>query len=149
MSADHQSTDASDTSMQEQSPQLADGNATRSPAERLSFGIALSILAVIVGLVVYVCQTEQEPPALSVRPKIIREAQGQFYVPFEVTNTGGETAEAVQIIAELRVNGQIEQIGEQSIDFLSGGETEEGTFILSRDPRQGELIVRAASYKIP
>ena len=39
--------------------------------------------------------------------------------------------------------------GEQQIDFLSGGEIEEGAFIFSHHPQEGKLIVRVASYKLP
>ena len=123
----------------------------RSPAEWTSFGIATSILAAIVGLVLFNWFDQKDkPPILSATPNAeIRQAQGQFYVPFEITNSGGETAESVQIIAELRVNGEVEETGEQNIDFLSGGEKQEGAFIFSRNPREGELILRVASYKLP
>lgn len=123
----------------------------RTPAEWVTFAIACFILASIIGLVLYNWRTKkQEPPVISVtRSEPIREVQGQFYVPFAVTNTGGETAESVQIIAELRLNGEVLESGDQQIDFLSSGETEEGAFIFSRNPSQGELIVRSSSYKLP
>jgi uncharacterized protein (TIGR02588 family) len=123
----------------------------RSRAEWTTFSIALFILAVIVGLVLYKWLTQKnQPPVLSItRQSDIREAPGQFYVPFSVTNTGGETAESVQVMAELRINGEVEEAGEQQIDFLASGEKEEGAFVFSRDPRQGELVIRVASYKLP
>lgn len=123
----------------------------RSPAEWISFSIALLILTAVVGLVVYQWITQkQEPAMLSVTQKNeVQRTPGQFYVSFSVTNTGGETAELVQVIAELRINGKVEETGEQHIDFLSSGETEEGAFVFSRNPRQGEVIVRVASYKLP
>ncbi|MBD1837005.1 TIGR02588 family protein [Coleofasciculus sp. FACHB-64] len=134
----------SDSSQQQRPP--------RSLAEWVSFAIATSIVALLVGLVLYDWATQKnEPPTLSVTAKEreLRQTQEQFYIPFEVTNTGGETAESVQIIAELRVNGKVEETGEQQIDFLSGGEKEEGAFIFSRNPRDGELVVRVSSYKLP
>jgi uncharacterized protein (TIGR02588 family) len=123
----------------------------RTPAEWVTFTIACFILAAIIGLVLYNWRTKkQEPPIISVtRREPIREVQGQFYVPFAVTNTGGETAESIQIVAELRVNGEVVESGDQQIDFLSSGEMEEGAFIFSRNPSQGELIVRSSSYKLP
>jgi uncharacterized protein (TIGR02588 family) len=123
----------------------------RTPAEWVTFAIACSILSILIGLVLYNWLTKkQEPPIISVtRNTPIRETQGQFYVPFTVTNTGGETAESVQIIAELRVNGEVLESGDQQIDFLSSGETQEGAFIFSRNPSQGQLIVRSSSYKLP
>jgi uncharacterized protein (TIGR02588 family) len=123
----------------------------RTPAEWITFAIACFILFTLIGLVLYNWLTKKhEPPIISVtRNTPIRETQGQFYVPFTVTNTGGETAESVLIIAELRVNGEVLESGDQQIDFLSSGETQEGAFIFSRNPSQGQLIVRTSSYKLP
>ncbi|MBD0344238.1 MAG: TIGR02588 family protein [Coleofasciculus sp. Co-bin14] len=123
----------------------------RSPAEWTTFSIALFILAGLVGLVFHQWLTQDStPPVVSVTHQDkIREAPGQYYVPFEVKNLGGETAESVQVIAELRINGQVEESGEQQIGFLASGEKEEGAFVFSRNPRQGELTVRVASYKLP
>ena len=123
----------------------------RSLAEKVTFSIAILILTLIIGLVVYSwINQKNELPVVSVTAKPeIRELQGQFYIPFAVTNTGGATAESVQVIAELRINGEVEESGEQQIDFLSGNETEEGAFVFSRNPREGEVVIRVASYKLP
>jgi uncharacterized protein (TIGR02588 family) len=124
----------------------------RSLAEQITFGIAALILAGIVGLVLYIWfdEEKQQPPDITVSNQgTVREASGQFYVPFEIKNIGGGTAESVQVIAELRINGEVEESGEQQIDFLSGGETEEGSFVFSRNPQEGELVLRVASYKLP
>ncbi|MBD2356775.1 TIGR02588 family protein [Tolypothrix sp. FACHB-123] len=123
----------------------------RSIAEWVTFSIASLILAVIVSLVGYTWLTDKnQPPIVSVSNKqTIRESDGQFYVPFEVVNTGGDTAESVQIIAELEIDGKVAETGEQQIDFLSRGETEEGAFIFSQNPNQGNLKIRVASYKLP
>lgn len=123
----------------------------RSLAEWISFWIASLIVMAIGGLIVYVWLTEEkQPPLISVtQDGVAREAEGNFYVPFAITNTGGGTAESVQVIAELRVQGEVEETGEQQIDFLSGGETESGAFVFTRNPREGEIILRVASYKLP
>jgi uncharacterized protein (TIGR02588 family) len=120
------------------------------PAEWITFAIALLIVLSIIGLVLYTWFTQdKQPPVLSITRGEIREAQGQFYVPFKVTNTGGETAESVQVIGKLRLNEEIEESGEQQIDFLSGGESEEGAFIFTHNPQNGEIVLRVASYKLP
>ncbi|GBE92321.1 TIGR02588 family protein [Nostoc cycadae] len=123
----------------------------RSLAEWITFGIASSILAVVISLVGYMWLNEKnQPPILSLSQKpVVREIDGKFYVPFEIVNTGGETAESVQIIAELQIADQVVEAGEQQIDFLSDGEKEEGAFIFSQNPRQGKLTMRVASYKLP
>jgi uncharacterized protein (TIGR02588 family) len=123
----------------------------RTPAEWLTLGIASTILATITGLVIYAWATEGDRlPVLAVRQtQPIREAAGQFYVPFEVRNEGGETVESVQVVAELRVNDRVEAVSEQQIDFLSGGEAETGAFVFQQDPRQGTMRLRVGSYTEP
>ncbi|QLE54480.1 TIGR02588 family protein [Nostoc sp. TCL26-01] len=124
----------------------------RSLAEWVAFSIALFILGVIITLVGYVWFNDKnQPPILAVTKKqqMIREINGQFYIPFEVVNTGGQTAESVQIIAELEIGGKVIETGEQHIDFLSDSEQEEGAFIFSKNPNEGKLTVRIASYKLP
>ncbi|MEH2364438.1 TIGR02588 family protein [Nostoc sp.] len=123
----------------------------RSMAEWVTFSVASFILAIIISLVGYTWLNEKnQPPMLSVTKKqTIREIDGQFYVPFEVVNNGGDTAESVQIMAELLIKGKVTETGEQQIDFLSSGESEEGAFIFSQNPRQGKLNLRVASYKLP
>lgn len=120
-------------------------------AEMVTFAIASLIVAVLIGLVIFVWVTEShEDPILAVtRDEAIEEHRGAYYVPFTVTNEGGGTAEAVEIVAELRLNGEIEETGQQMIDFLSSKEEEEGVFIFRTNPADGDLSVRAASYKMP
>jgi uncharacterized protein (TIGR02588 family) len=123
----------------------------RSLAEWISFGIATAFLLAVAGLVFFVWFTAPAgPPVITViQVGDIREVGAQFYVPFEVNNAGGDTAEAVQVLATLRVNGEVVEQSEQQFDFLSGGETEQGTFVFTHDPREGDLELSIGSYKIP
>jgi uncharacterized protein (TIGR02588 family) len=123
----------------------------RNPAEWLTFGIASSILGGIIGLVIYLgINDKHQPPLISITQKdVIAKGNGQYYVPFEIVNQGDETAESVQILAELKTGEQTEETGEQHIDFLSSGETEEGAFIFTQDPSKGKLKIRVGSYKSP
>lgn len=124
---------------------------TPSIAELVLFSLASFILSIIIGLVIYSWMNgENNPPVLSVNlASEIRSVNGQFYVPFAVTNTGGITAESVEIVAKLYIKGKVEESGQQEVTFLSGGEVQEGAFIFSKNPQDGKLIVRVASYKLP
>ncbi|NJL65340.1 MAG: TIGR02588 family protein [Methylacidiphilales bacterium] len=123
----------------------------RTVAEWITFSISLSILASIIGLVIYtLINDKHQPPLISIIQKpTTHKINGQYSVPFEVVKQGDETAESVQIIAELKVNNRLEETGEQQIDFLSSREKEEGAFIFSHNPQQGQLKIRVASYKLP
>lgn len=125
--------------------------AGRSPAEWITFSIGSLILAIVIGLVSYDWMTQrEEPPVLSVAPKgSIREHQEQFYVPFTVKNEGGKTAASVRVVAELKIAGEVEEIAELEIDFLSKQEIEEGAFVFTRNPKEGDLNMRVSSYKLP
>lgn len=124
---------------------------SRSWAEKLSSMIASLIVITLLGLVIYSWRTGKDtPPILNlIETETIRQEQGQFYVPFTVKNEGGKTAESVQVIGELYLDGEIIESGEQQIDYLSGGESASGAFIFSQNPQQGELKIRVASYKLP
>lgn len=123
----------------------------RSLAEWMTFGIATLVLIAILSLVIYDwVATPNTPPVIELTQSgAIREVNGQYYIPFTIKNVGGNTAEAVQLIAELKIDGEIEESGEQQIDFLAGDESEEGAFVFSRNPSEGELILRVGSYKMP
>jgi uncharacterized protein (TIGR02588 family) len=123
----------------------------RTVAEWITFGAATFILSGIIGLVVYTGLTdEQKAPILSIqRKEVIRQANGKYQVSFEIINDGDKTAESVQILAELKINNQVEEGGEQQIDFLSSDEKEEGAFLFDTNPNKGELKIRVASYKLP
>jgi uncharacterized protein (TIGR02588 family) len=120
-------------------------------AEWISLAIAATLLMGSISLVGYLWGSEEqrEPPILNVTPLEMRQSAGEFYVPFEIINTGGETAESVQVTAELQINGRTVESGEQILEFLSSQEKVEGTFIFTRDPQQGEVIIRIASYQKP
>jgi uncharacterized protein (TIGR02588 family) len=123
----------------------------RSLAEWVTFGVAALLLTAIVSLVIYDwVATPATPPVIRLtRSGEIRAVNGQYYIPFTIENIGGNTAESVQVIAELKIDGSIEEAGEQQIDFLAGDESEEGAFVFQRNPAEGELILRVGSYKMP
>jgi len=123
----------------------------RSSAEWVSFIFASLICASIAGLVVYSWIIERDrPPILKVEAVgNIREENGQFYIPFEVTNVEGQTVESVQVIAELEISNEIKETGDLEIDFLTKGEKEEGAFVFKHNPKDGKLRFRIASYRLP
>jgi uncharacterized protein (TIGR02588 family) len=123
---------------------------SRSLAEWITFSVALSLLTTIVYLIGYTWFTQKNlPPLLRLNQGTIRRVDSQFYVPFQVKNSGGEAVESVQVLAILQFKNQLEQTGEQKIDFLAANEMEEGVFVFSQNPQEGDLTLRIASYQKP
>jgi len=125
--------------------------APRSTSEQVSFLIALLILFGIIGSVGYlwVRDRNQSLPVLEISVDSAEQRETSYYVPFTVINFGGKTAATVQVIAELRIGSETVESGEQTINFLSREEEVSGTFVFTRDPGEGELTVRVASYLNP
>jgi len=128
-----------------------DDRAPRSLAEWLTFALSALVLAGLVGLILLDWQVNQNrPPAFAVEvTDAVRVDNGRFYVPFAITNTGGRIARTVQVTAALTLPTGEAETGEQQIDFLSGQERKQGSFVFTHDPEAGELLVRVASYSAP
>ena len=132
-------------------PEAHDDRRVRSPAEWLTLTLSAMVLSLIVGLVLYDWQVSQNiPPAFQVElTETARLTEGHYYVPFTLRNTGGRIARTVQVLANLHLPDGSEETGEQQFDFLSGNERKKGGFVFEHDPKDGELIVRVASFGLP
>lgn len=121
----------------------------RTLAEKVSFSISLFLISIIVALICYTWITgDTNPPIISVSTAEIKQVNQQYYVPFTVINSGGKTANTVEVVAQL-VTPEETQTGRQEIDFLSRQETQKGEFVFNRNPKAGKLTVRIASYQEP
>lgn len=126
----------------------------RSPAEWTTFSVAAAIVLALVAAVVFDWQVNQtRPPVFKLTVgEVLQVDERQYHLPFRITNTGGRIARTVQVMADLRLmgpQGPVEEHGEQQIDFLSGQEQKQGSFVFTYPPSNGELVVRVASYGLP
>ena len=130
-----------------QSEEVSD---SRSTGEKISFFIALAILfSVLCGVGYLWNQGEEDPSVLETAVESVEKRGSSYYLPFTVKNEGDRTAAAVQVIAELQINNEIVEWGEQEIAFLSRQEEVQGAFVFERNPSEGLLTVRVASYLEP
>ena len=83
-------------------------------------------------------------------------AAGIFFFPYlfppppaaEVLTEGDKTAANVQVRAELTIDGETID-GDQTIDFLSGGEDRALVFVFEQDPANGDVQVLVTSFAKP
>ncbi len=124
---------------------------TRSLAEWFTLSVCTLVLAAIVGLVLYDWQISKNlPPAFQIELlEPARVTEGRYYLPFVLRNTGGQIARTVQVIATLHLADGSDETGEQQIDFLSGNERKQGSFVFEHNPQSEDLDVRVASFGLP
>ena len=124
----------------------------RSTAEWTTLGISITIVLGILGLITYLyISGGGERPNIAVDAKFeeLRSEPSGYYLPVEVINEGDRTAEDVRVEVELDSSNGQPETSEISVMFLAGGERMTGTFIFEEDPTQGELTIRAISYRDP
>ena len=124
----------------------------RSVAEWVTLGISSAILLAVVGTLVYQQLSGGDDPAVieaAARLEAVRVAGGAYYLPIEIDNRGGVTAQDVRVVVSIG-SGQAErESSELLIDFLAGGATASGTAVFRRDPRQYPLEIDVVSYLEP
>lgn len=120
---------------------------SRSTAEWVTFAIACAVLALVIGAIASLrIGGKPNPPVFNVSSAPAKEQGGRFHVRAVVENTGDETAENVQVVAELQTGSEAPVEAEQVIDFLSGGDGEEVEFVFADDPASGELEIEVRGF---
>jgi uncharacterized protein (TIGR02588 family) len=122
---------------------------SRTVAEWVSFGAAVSVLLVVVAMILVQMTESQDPPSpIAFRHGAIRELEGRYFVPVTVVNKGDKTAADVQVLAELTIDGETTE-GDQTLEFLAGDEEEDLTFAFDDDPAEGELVISVRGFATP
>lgn len=122
---------------------------SRSTAEWTTFAVSsLVLLALLVTVVLQAARSDRPPaPVAAVEGPVERRGR-HFHVPVTVTNEGDETAEAVQVLVSLDIDGETID-ADQTIDFLAGGDHRDLVFVFDHDPADGELAVRITGFTVP
>lgn len=121
----------------------------RTSPEWVTFGVATTILLLVVSALVGLSLRANEPATPHAgRPGPSREIDGRFYVAVDIVNDGDEAAAEVQVTAELTI-GAVTTSGEQVIDFLGGGESQSVTFVFTDDPATAKLSISVTAFAAP
>ncbi len=120
----------------------------RSSPEWATFAACCLVLLVLVGMIVVQLRTPERPAAPVATISVAQPDGGRYRVEAVVRNEGDVTAANVQVVAELTIEEKA-ATGDQTIDFLSGGEEQEVVFYFRDDPGRGELTVEVAGFTVP
>lgn len=125
----------------------ARGGQQRTAAEWISLIVAIGLLGIVIGLIVWVWLKEDGTPAsFRIERGQIEQIDGQFYLSVSIHNEGDTTASEVTLEGSLEVDGG-EENPATTFDFVPGHSDREATLIFSADPSAAE--VRVVSYQAP
>lgn len=122
----------------------------RTTAERVSMAISLAVvMAVLAGIGSLLLRPDAADANFVLEVAAVRERGLDHHVLVRVRNDGDRTVENVQVVAALRIDGEEPLEGEQLVLFLAPSTEEEVVFVFNRDPNEGTLDLRVASYATP
>ncbi len=131
------------TSERQSAEQRQTGQSPRTAAEWLSLGVALLVLAGVIGTVVALWQSPQQaPPHFTLERGEVRRDGGWFYLPVTVQNTGDLTASAVTLEGTLSGDGR-DETASTTFDFIPGRSTVEGVLVFTTEPTTVTVLVRS------
>ena len=80
--------------------------------------------------------------------EVVPSAQG-FLVSLKIENSGNATAAALGVEGVLVQGGTNVETSLVTVDYVAAGSERDAALLFSKDPRQGELTVRAKGYIEP
>jgi uncharacterized protein (TIGR02588 family) len=110
--------------------------------------------AVLVGgaiafLVYHALTRDRTPPDVRVVAQRVLDLQNGYLVQFRAFNQGGSAAAQLTIEGELAGPDGSTEVSEAVLDYLPPRSDREGGLVFSRDPRAGQLSLRAKGYARP
>ena len=115
--------------------------------EWVSFGVGLAVVLFVLALLTYLHLTgETGRPQIAVTPKVdlVSLERGLYYLPVDVANTGGQTAEDVQIQISLDTGQSNPETITYQIRFLPPNEVDRTLLVFHTNPAEGQLTYLAS-----
>ncbi len=119
-------------------------------AEHLAGALGGLLVLALLGFLAYQALGAREtPPELAVVVTRVEEAGAGWTVSFQAVNSGGHTAEAVQIEGAVLRDGHPVDQASSTIAYLPPHSSRAGALVFSTDPASGDLRVSAVGYRLP
>jgi uncharacterized protein (TIGR02588 family) len=113
-------------------------------------GLGAALVGGAIAFLVYHSLTrDQTPPDVRVVAQRVLDLQNGYLVQFRAFNQGGSAAAELTIEGELAGSDGSTEVSEAVLDYLPPRSDREGGLVFSRDPRAGQLSLRAKGYARP
>lgn len=123
---------------------------SRTIAEWVSLGIALLLLAGVFGAVIRLWVTSSNQPLrFNVAVGEAYYVDGQYYIPFSVTNDSRKTAAQVAVEGRLIDEDKEETVATTTFNFIAARSKTEGVLIFNNVEDPTETKVRVTSFQQP
>lgn len=121
----------------------------RTGPEWITFAASCVVLAALVVVIGWLWVNDDQPARIQVRTVGVQQiGDDQLEITVDVVNSGDRTAVDVQVIGELITQDGPQQFGEQTVDFLTGGETSTIVFVAPTADAQS-VVVRVGAFSRP
>jgi uncharacterized protein (TIGR02588 family) len=110
---------------------------------------AIMVLGAIAQLIYHSVGREQSPPDIRVVAERVVELRQGYLVQFRARNDGQSAAAEVEIEGELAAPDGASEVSEATLDYLPPRSEREGGLFFARDPRAGQLQLRATGFAAP
>jgi uncharacterized protein (TIGR02588 family) len=113
-------------------------------------GLGALLVGGAIAVLVYNSFTrDRSPPDFRLEAERVLDLQNAYLVHFRAFNQGGSAAAEVTIEGELVGPDGTTEVSEVVLDYLPPRSDREGGLMFERDPRAGELRLRAKGYAKP
>lgn len=128
------------------------GKAGVTAAERVTLGVSILLLIVLVGGLVYLdVQRGDKPPRIVVEPDFegAAEHEGDWYLPVTLRNEGDRTTDLLRVDLVRPVANQEPEVAELHYTFVAGGAEVEGIAVFDERPTSQTIEVDVVSVTEP
>ena len=111
-------------------------------------GIGLLIVMLTIAVLLYEAVAgDKSPPDIKLTVKSIESLRNGFLVTVRAENEGGEPAARVAVKAELMEEAKVTDESETQFEYLPPHSSRDAGVFFTRDPRDGEVRLKALGYE--
>ena len=118
------------------------GDQDATAAERITFGVSLLLLLLLVGgLAALEVTRGDEPARVIVTPHFdqVEQHEGDWYLPVTIENVGDRATDVLRVELVRPVEGGVPEVAELEHAFVAGGEQVEGIAVFDEEPTKDSI----------